>query len=139
MRISTRSRYGLRAMLELCRAYGEGPVTAKSISAREEISMPYLEHLLASLRQAGLVRSVRGPGGGFELATPPDEISLLSIIRALDGPVVLCDCFETSDGKLPCGKLDSCSARALWEELSASIEKALEATKLKTICGAVRE
>lgn len=133
MRISTRSRYGLRAMLELCRAYGEGPVTAKAISASEGISVSYLEHLLSSLRQAGLVRSVRGPGGGFELARRPGEISLLSIIRALDGPVVLCDCFSQSPEKSPCGKLDSCSAKAVWEELCEKIEEALEATKLASV------
>lgn len=133
MRISTRSRYGLRAMLELSRTYGEGPVTAKEISAREGISMSYLEHLLADLRGAGLVRSVRGPGGGFELAMSPDEISLLSIVRALDGPVILCDCFEQAREKVPCGKLESCSARALWEELSERIERALESTKLASM------
>jgi Rrf2 family iron-sulfur cluster assembly transcriptional regulator len=120
-------------MLELCRAYGEGPVTAKAISASEGISMSYLEHLLSGLRQAGLVKSVRGPGGGFELARRPDEISLLSIIRALDGPVVLCDCFREETEKSPCEKLSSCSAKALWEELSERIEEALEATKLASI------
>ena len=120
-------------MLELSRAYGDGPVTAREISTREGISMSYLEHLLADLRQAGLVRSIRGPGGGFELIRRPDEINLLSIIRALDGPVVLCDCFELTHEKLPCDKLESCSARPLWEELSKRIEKALESTKLASI------
>lgn len=133
MRISTRSRYGLRAMLELSREYGKGPLTAKTISAREGISMPYLEHLLAGLRQAGLVRSVRGPGGGFELARHPGDISLLSIIRALDGPIVLCDCFDIAHDKSPCEKLGFCSARNLWEELSSKIEEALEGTKLSGI------
>jgi Rrf2 family protein len=139
MKISTRSRYGLRAMLELSREYGEGPVTARTIASREGMSVPYLEHLLAGLRQAGLVRSVRGPGGGFELAMRPEEISLLSIVKALDGPVVLCDCFEQTNEKLPCDRLDSCSAKALWEELSANIEKALEATKLANISGSANE
>jgi Rrf2 family protein len=130
MRVSTRSRYGLRAMIDLSRAYGSGPVTARSISDREGISMSYLEHLLARLREGGLVRSVRGPGGGFELARDPRDISLLSILNALEGPVVLCDCFEKSNLNASCERLDSCSARLLWEELSDKIEEALKTTKL---------
>lgn len=130
MRISSRSRYGLRAMVELSRVYGEGPITARAISDREGISISYLEHLLARLRQAGLIESVRGPGGGFKLAKMPADISLLSIISALDGPVVLCDCFEESAVKLTCERLDSCLARPLWEALSSKIQEALETTTL---------
>ncbi len=130
MRASTRSRYGLRAMLELSRAYGSGPITARSIADREGISISYLEHLLAKLREAGLVRSVRGPGGGFELAKDPRDISLLSILNALEGPVVLCNCFEKSSLKAACERLTFCSARVLWGELSEKIEEALETTKL---------
>ncbi|MFQ5906499.1 MAG: RrF2 family transcriptional regulator [bacterium] len=130
MRISTRSRYGLRAMVELSRAYGKGPVTARAISDSEGISISYLEHLLARLRQAGLVESVRGPGGGFRLAKVPTDISLLSIISALDGPVILCDCFEKSAVKLPCQRLDACAAKSLWEALNDKIQEALETTTL---------
>ena len=120
-------------MVELSKTYGKGPVSARTISEREGIPISYLEHLLARLRGAGLIKSVRGPGGGFELAMIPGDISLLSIIRALDGPVVLCDCFEESAAKLTCGNPDSCSARVLWERLRVGIEDALEATTLACI------
>lgn len=133
MRISSRSKYGLRAMVELSKAYGKGPVSARTISDNEGISISYLEHLLAKLRGAGLIRSIRGPGGGFELARAPGDISLLSIISTLDGPVALCDCFEEAALKLPCSKLDSCSTRVLWERLSVGIEEVLETTTLANV------
>jgi len=133
MRISSKSKYGLRAMVELSKEYGKGPVSAKTISESEGIPISYLEHLLAKLRRAGLIKSVRGPGGGFELAMIPDDISVLSIVRALDGPVLLCDCFEESEVKLTCDNPDSCSIRVLWEKLRVEIEDALEATTLAYI------
>ena len=133
VRISSRSRYGLRAMVELSKTHGKGPVSARTISDREGIPISYLEHLLGKLREAGLIKSVRGPGGGFELARTPGDISLLSIISALDGPVVLCDCFEESSLKLPCNRLDSCLARVLWEKLSDRIEEVLETTTLAQV------
>jgi Rrf2 family protein len=120
-------------MLELSRVHGDGALTAKTISSRQGIPVSYLEHLLAKLRDAGLIKSVRGPGGGFKLAKTPSDISLGSIIKALDGPVALCDCLDASVLKPSCTKLDSCLAKTLWKKLTDKIEEVFDTTTLDEV------
>ncbi len=88
MRLTMRSDYGAHAVIELARHYGDGPLQCAEIASRQKIPEAYLDQLLSSLRRVGIVRSVRGPHGGHELARPPDELTLGDVVTALEGPVV---------------------------------------------------
>jgi len=115
MRVSTRSDYGLRALIELAGHYGNGPLQSSEIALRRHIPEQYLDQLLTSLRKAGFIRSVRGPAGGHELVRPPSEICVESIIEALEGtlsPVAWLDePPEMTDHPHHCGQ------REIWERI----------------------
>jgi Rrf2 family protein len=127
MRVSTRGRYGLRAMFELARDYGESPVLLSTVAERQGLPHKYLHALLTTLKSAGLVRSVRGTRGGFLLARRPAEIRLSEIMRALEGPLSLVDC--VADRRV-CDREDRCPTRQVWQELSAAIEHMLDGVTL---------
>jgi len=120
MKISTKIRYGARAMLELAYHYGEGPIELKEIAKRENISLKYLEQVINPLRAAGLVKSIRGAKGGYSLAKPPSEICLYDVVETLDGPLNLLECLR--DSKV-CQKVPSCVTRDIWQEVSEAISK----------------
>ena len=120
MKISTKIRYGARAMLELAFHYGEGPIELKEIAKRENISLKYLEQVINPLRAAGLVKSIRGSKGGYSLAKPPSEICLYDVVETLDGPLNLLECLR--DSKV-CQKVPSCVTRDIWQEVSEAISK----------------
>lgn len=130
MKMSTRGRYGLRAMLELARCHGQSPVLVSVLAEREALPRKYLHGLLTALKEAELVRSVRGPGGGFLLAQAPSEIRLSQIMHALEGPVSLVDCVTD---KRACDRAKGCTARRVWTELSQTIENALEKVTLEDL------
>lgn len=119
MKISTKIRYGTRAMLELACHYGEGPIELKEIAKRESISLKYLEQVIVPLRTAGLVKSVRGSKGGYSLAKPPSEICLNDLIEILEGPLNLIECLN--DSKV-CQKISTCVTRDIWKEVSEAIQ-----------------
>ena len=120
MKISTKIRYGTRAMLELASRYGEGPIELKEIAKKEDISLKYLEQVIIPLRTAGLVKSMRGSKGGYSLAKSPSEIYLNDLVEVLEGPVEIIDCLR--DPKV-CRKVSSCVTRDIWEEVSQAIRK----------------
>lgn len=120
MRISTKIRYGARAMLELASRYGEGPIELKEIAQKEDISIKYLEQVIVPLRTAGLVKSVRGSKGGYSLGKPPSEICLNDLVEILDGQINLIECLR--DPKA-CQKVSSCVTRDIWGEVSDAINK----------------
>ncbi|OGC22207.1 hypothetical protein A2291_01270 [candidate division WOR-1 bacterium RIFOXYB2_FULL_42_35] len=131
MKLSTKGRYGVTAMFDLA-TYGNGsPIGAAEISKRQGISLSYLEQLLSKLRQAGLVKTVRGPSGGYALAKQPKQISIGDIVRATDGPVALASCVSS---KACCPKSGCCSTKELWQNLSAKVSKLLNQTKLADLC-----
>ena len=131
MKLSTRGRYGVSAMFDLaCHDDGQ-PITAAKISSRQKISLTYLEQLLLKLKRAGLVRTVRGPSGGYILAKKPADISVGDIVTATDGPVALADCVS-GNGKCP--KSGCCSTRSLWQSLSDKVSKVLDSTTLNDLC-----
>lgn len=130
MKISTRGRYGLRAMLELARCHGESPLLMNVLAERESLSRKYLHGLLTALKEASLVRSVRGPGGGFLLTRAPSKIRLSQILHALEGPLSLVDCVTDERA---CGKAKRCTARRVWTELSRTIESVLEKVTLEDL------
>ena len=125
MKLSTRGRYGLKAMVDLALAYGNGPVSTASLAAQQGISDAYLEQLIGSLRKAGLVTSSRGAQGGYA----PEEINVGEILRVLEGSTTVIDC--VSSEHVSCDNACSCSARPLWLKLQASINEVLSATSLK--------
>lgn len=117
MRLSTKGRYAVTAMLDLTLNGGDGPVTLADISETQGISLSYLEQLFAGLRGKQLVRGVRGPGGGYYLARPADEISIADIICAVDEWVEFTRCSGNKD----CHEGNKCLTHNLWDELSRDI------------------
>ena len=132
MRISTKGRYGLRAMFELARAFGEGPLLMSAIAERQGLSRKHLHALLTSLKSAGLVRSIRGPGGGFVLTRAPGLIRLSEVLRALEGPLALVYCVPD---RRACDRVNRCAARKVWQELSRAIEEVLDGATLEDLVG----
>ena len=123
MRLSTRSRYGTRLLLELALKYNQGPVFLKEISISQEISLKYLGQLIKPLKVAGIVRSSRGAHGGYFLAKSPDEIKLSEVVSALEGPVYLVECLENPD---ICTRQSYCVTRFFWNEINDVLHKTLE-------------
>jgi Rrf2 family cysteine metabolism transcriptional repressor len=119
MKISTKIRYGTRAMLELACHYGEGPIELREIAKRENISLKYLEQVIVPLRTAGLVKSARGSKGGYSLAKHPSEICLKDLVETLEGPLNLIECLK--DPKV-CQKVPYCITRDIWREVSEAID-----------------
>jgi len=117
MRLSTKGRYAVTAMLDLALHGGKGPLTLSEISENQGISLSYLEQLFASLRAKGLVRGVRGPGGGYYLGREMDEISIADIICAVDEWVEFTRC----KGKQNCRNGQRCLTHSLWDDLSQQI------------------
>ncbi|MBN2058341.1 MAG: Rrf2 family transcriptional regulator [Candidatus Saganbacteria bacterium] len=131
MKLSTKGRYAVSAMFHLA-AHSQGqPVSAADIAAAQHMPLAYLEQLLAKLRRAGLLRTVRGPSGGYVLKDKPEKISIGMIIRAADGPVALADCVS-AEGK--CQRSGCCSTMMLWKKLSAKVSRVFDSTTLKDLC-----
>ncbi len=132
MRLSTRGRYAVMAMVDLAGEGRERPVTLADIAARQEISLSYLEQLFAKLRRGGIVRSVRGPGGGYRLAAPMDQIRIADIILAVDEPIKTTRC-QTGSSK-GCAKHNSrCMTHDLWDELGRQIHIYLSSVTLEDV------
>jgi Rrf2 family cysteine metabolism transcriptional repressor len=136
MKISTKIRYGARAMLELASRYGEGPIELKEIARKEDISLKYLEQVINSLRTAGLVKSIRGSKGGYSLAKPPSEICLYDVVETLEGPLNLLECLH--DSKV-CQKVPSCVTRDIWKEVSDAISKIFYSVTLEDMVNRKKE
>ncbi|MES9904180.1 MAG: Rrf2 family transcriptional regulator [Sedimenticola sp.] len=126
MRLSTKGRYAVTAMLDLSLHGGEGPVTLAEISETQGISLSYLEQLFACLRGKQLVKGVRGPGGGYYLGRPSDEISIADIICAVDEWVEFTRC----GGNRDCQDGKRCLTHNLWDDLSNEIYKFLQGITL---------
>lgn len=134
MKISTKARYGVRAMFELAKNYGSYPISVKKIAQHQEMPLSYLEQILNQLHQAKLVRSVRGPGGGFLLAKRPENIAIINITQALKESISPVFCVDETNGKAQCKRLDDCVAHLLWKNLDEKIREVLENVTLKDLC-----
>jgi Rrf2 family protein len=130
MKLSTKGRYAVRAMLDLAQHYGEGLVFLKDIARRQEVSERYLEHLFITLKTAGLVNSARGARGGFKLTRPPADIKIIDIVRACEGKLSVVDC--VTNPKL-CQRSTRCATRDMWIELQAAIDGVLESLSLQDL------
>lgn len=138
MLFSTRAEYGIRLMVALGRRAGERPVALATLAESETLPASYLEHLVAKLREAGLVASQRGAHGGYRLAVPAGEIRMLEVVEALEGPIAPMDCFvPDSEGRVLCShELDgdhACSTKLLWTRVQGGITRALAATTLEEL------
>jgi len=134
MRISTRGKYGVRAMFDLAMHSGQGPISLKTIAERQGISEHYLEQLMGTLRKAGLVNSVRGAQGGYEINQCPADIKVGDIIRVLEGPIAPVECVEEETGGHVCDRVDQCVTHILWERLRDSMVEVLDSTTLQDLC-----
>lgn len=127
MKLTTRSRYGTRMILDMAQHGGDGPVRIKDIAERQGVSVKYLEKLVRELKQAGFVKSRRGPRGGHELAKPLAEITVGAIVRVLEGDLTLVDCCD--DGTT-CPRMENCPTRAVWIEAARAMHASLDAVSL---------
>ena len=133
MRLSTKGRYAVMAMVDLAQHGGAAPVCLADIAERQEISLSYLEQLFAKLRRSGLVCSVRGPGGGYRLAHERDQIRICDIIVAVDEPIRAVRC--TPGEAIGCrGDRSRCLTHDLWDELSNQIHLYLSSVSLGDVC-----
>lgn len=129
MKLTTKGRYAVTAMLDLALHHGQGPINLSDISSRQDISLSYLEQLFSRLRKQGLVASSRGPGGGYSLGRESSEISVSDVIRAVDENVDATRCH----GKKNCHGEDRCLTHELWEELSDQITSFLSDISLASL------
>ena len=129
MRLTTKGRFAVTAMVDLALRHGKGPVTLAGISERQDISLSYLEQLFGKLRRHSLVDSVRGPGGGYTLAKPLETVSVADIIRAVDEPIDATQC----GGRENCHGEEKCLTHDLWSALNVHIFDYLKQVKLSTL------
>ena len=128
---STKGEYGVRLMVQLGRRFGTGPASLTEIAADEELPRPYLEQLVISLRDAGLVVSTRGARGGYELSRPPAEIPMAEVLRALEGPIAPMVCASEEPDHLPgCDRTSRCTVNLLWVRIRDAIADTLDAITL---------
>lgn len=130
MKLSTRTRYGIRAILELATNYGKGPLQTRVIAEHQGISVKYLEQLMAVLKSGGIVRSIRGSKGGYLLSKPPNQIKTSEVFSALEGPVVTVECLENESY---CAQVADCVARQLWAQMQKAIDTVLQSVTLQDL------
>ncbi|MGD9609574.1 MAG: Rrf2 family transcriptional regulator [Desulfovibrionaceae bacterium] len=127
MQLTTRSRYGLRMLLDIALHGEDGPVRIQDIAKRRNISVKYLEQLIRALKKAGFIQSKRGPKGGHVLATPPDQIKIGDVVRALESRPELTECVGNPD---ICIIANECVTRQIWLRATESIFRELDAIRL---------
>ncbi|MGB9839584.1 RrF2 family transcriptional regulator [Thermovenabulum sp.] len=132
MRLSTRSRYGLRAMVKLALYYNQGAVPLSKIAEEEKISENYLEQIITLLKNANLVKSIRGSQGGYILSRNPEEITVADILSVLEGSITLVDCLN--EGISYCDNKDRCVTRNVWKKINDNILNTAQSITLKDLC-----
>ncbi len=130
MKLSTKTRYGLRFLSETSRFYGIRTTSLKEIAHNQDLSLKYLSQIVIPLRNAGLITAVRGNTGGYALAKPPIEITLREIFEILEGGVDLVDCL---DDEIPCGRESACPTQWVWKGLSKTMATYLDGITLEEI------
>lgn len=131
MKLSTRCRYGLKAMIDIAKHHKSGTIQRSDIASQNGISSAYLENILLSLRNHGLIKTLRGSNGGYILVKPPENITMYEILYALDGSIAPV-CVENTDG---CGQKDHCPAHSFWISFHQMQIAMLKSTSLQVIIG----
>ncbi len=129
MKLTTKGRYGLRAVIDLAVYAKDEPVSLAAVAERQNISISYLEQLIAKLKKAGIVKSTRGAQGGYTLAKTPENISVGEILRALEGTLNLVDCVAGNKDS-ECASFDFCVTKYVWQRISDSINDTVDAISL---------
>ena len=130
MKISTRTRYGIRATLELAEYYQRGPLQLKIIAKDQDISLKYLEQIMTVLKSGDFIRSIRGPRGGYMLAKAPNQIKLSDVFDCLEGTVSTVECVEDKDY---CARSFDCIARQLWVQVQQAVRNVLQSVTLQDL------
>jgi Rrf2 family transcriptional regulator, cysteine metabolism repressor len=138
MKVSTRGEYGMRAMVSLARAFGDGPVALTAVAQDSSVPPAYLEQLMGVLRRSGLVTSTRGAHGGYELARAPEEIRVGDVYRVLEGPVAPMECVSEVEPDDLCPLIDGCATRVVWLKVRDNIVEALDSTTLADLVAGSR-
>jgi len=131
MKLSTRSKYGLKAVVDLAIRYGSGPVSLPTLAGEQGISEGYLEQLLRELKKGGVVDTVRGAQGGYELVCAPSELSVQRVLSLLEGSTAVVDCVDIDSRG--CTSACTCSARPLFLKLQSRINDVLEQTSIQEL------
>jgi Rrf2 family transcriptional regulator, cysteine metabolism repressor len=130
MKLSTKCRYGLRAIVDIARAYGKNPAKRKDIAKKQGLSSSYLENILLILRNYKIVETTRGVNGGYDLCRAPSNITVYEIINALEGPISLTECV---DAPASCDRAGSCATRFVWCELAGAMRSVLSKITLQEL------
>jgi Rrf2 family protein len=133
IRVSTRGRYALRAVVDVCMNSDRGPTSRQDIAERQGISSAYVAQLFRKLTRAGILRSVRGPGGGYTIARDPASITAGDILRAVEGPIAVVHCVE-GDGASSCERAGACATHRVWGRLSDVMAEYLDSITLQSLC-----
>jgi len=130
LKLSTKGRYGVKAMVDLAIHYGDEPLSIKTISERQKISEYYLEQLFSNLRKSNLIRSIRGSQGGYILNREPKDITVWDIMGVLEGPIEISDCVDDNN-ESSCNNIDCCATRLLWSRIKDGIDEIMKSTTLQ--------
>ena len=130
LKLSTKGQYGVRAMFEIAKGYPDTTTNIRQIAERQDVSVAYLEQILNTLRRAGLIQSIKGPGGGYVLCAKPSEITIGEILRELEGPVAITNCLDPDAG---CARVDTCVTHLMWRSLGETIEGFLKTITLEDL------
>ncbi len=135
LKMSTKSTYAIRALIQLGREFQDVPIRLASIAKRQRIPLPYLEQIFSKLRKAGLVEAVRGPQGGYKLAKSPNEISLEDIVSSLEGPLAPVLCSMPENRSPNCHEIEGCLSRLVCNELDGELSRVLSRNTLGMLIG----
>ena len=138
MKLSTKGRYGLRAIVDIAVLGEKEPAAVSAISERQDISIRYLEQLLSKLKKAGLVKSIRGAQGGYVLAGNAEDISVGDVLRALEGDLTPVDCTELTDTEETCSGSKYCVTKTVWKRINDSIAKTVDSIYLDELADEAR-
>lgn len=139
MKISTQSRYGLRALFDIAYHSAGQSTQVKDISARQAISPRYIEQIFQKLKRAGIIKSVRGPSGGYYLARNPEEIRVGDVIRATEGNIDLVFCLNARKAGRHCDRAEQCIVRGIWGEASKRLMDYFDSLTLQDLCKEAQE
>lgn len=134
MKISTQSRYGLRALFDIAYHSAGQSTQVKDIAERQEISPRYLEQIFQKLKRGGIIKSIRGPAGGYCLVKKPEQITIGDVIRAADGPIQLVSCGSKKSGARICQRVAECVTTDIWREASSRLMDYFDSITLEDLC-----
>ncbi len=138
LKLSNRVIYGIKALYELAREYGDEPLTIREISERHGLPIPFLEQVLHRLKQAEIVESRRGIKGGYTLARQPETITIGDAVRALEGPIALCECLQ-NDTAESAGRARACVTSNIYRRIGSEMEKAFDSISLLDLASESQE